>query len=298
LTPTETLSARLAIPAIVAPMFLISGPDLVVECCKAGLLGTFPTLNQRTTEGFDQWLGEIGERLGEADAPYGVNLIVHKTNPRVSADLERIVAHKVPLVITSLGAVPDVVEAVHAYGGVVLHDVINTRHAAKALKAGVDGLIAVCAGAGGHAGTLSPFALVSEIRAFFDGPLALSGAITQGRHVAAARMMGADFGYIGSHFIVAEESMAGDEQKAMMLASSAADIVYTDKVTGIAANFLGASLAASTMPHADGTMSMMEEARAWKTVWGSGQGVGAEKAVRPARAICDELIAQYRAATS
>lgn len=292
------LKSRLAVPAIVAPMFLVSGPDLVTACCAAGLLGTFPALNQRTTEGFDAWLTEIETRLAAAPgaAPYGVNLIVHKSNPRVAADLERIVAHKVPLVITSLGAVPDVVDAVHSYGGLVFHDVTTVRHAQKALSAGVDGLIAVAAGAGGHAGTLSPFALVAEIRDFFDGPLALSGSITQGRQIAAAEMMGADFAYIGTHFIAAQESLASDEQKAMMAKTAAADVRYTDAVTGIGANFLAPSLETATLPDGHGGLSLTDEAKAWKTVWSAGHGVGATHAVRPARAICEELIAGYRAA--
>jgi nitronate monooxygenase len=269
-----------------------------VECCRAGLLGTFPALNQRTREGFEAWLNEIEARLADTPgaAPFGVNLIVHKSNPRVQEDLARIVAHRVPLVITSLGAVPDVVEAVHSYGGLVFHDVISIRHAEKALAAGVDGLIAVAAGAGGHAGTLSPFALVSEIRRIFDGPLALSGAMGEGRHIAAAEVMGADFGYLGSLFIAAEESLASAEQKAMMIGAVAADITYTDKVTGIPANFMRQSLAANGLadagPH--GALDLNSEARAWKTVWSAGHGVGAVKAVRPARVICEELIAGYR----
>ena len=293
-------AGRLAIPAIVAPMFLVSGPALVLECCRAGLVGTFPALNQRTTAGFVEWLDTIEAALAETRgaAPFGVNLIVHRSNARLEADLAAIVAHRVPLVITSLGAVPDVVKAVHGYGGVVLHDVINVRHAEKAVAAGADGLIAVTAGAGGHAGTLSPFALTAEIRSFFDGPLALAGAITEGRHVAAAEMMGADFAYIGSHFIVAEESMAGAAQKAMMVASRAADIVHTDRVTGVGANFLQPSLAAASLPDAHGGLSLDEEARAWKTIWSAGHGVGATRETRPARAICEELIAGYRAATA
>ncbi|MDF0489593.1 nitronate monooxygenase [Sphingomonas sp. H39-1-10] len=298
MTLPAALSSRLAIPAIVAPMFLVSGPDLVVACCTAGLLGTFPALNQRTTEGFEQWLEEIAARLTAVPraAPFGVNLIVHKSNTRLDADLARIVAHKVPLVITSLGAVSEVVRAVQSYGGLVLHDVISTRHAEKAVSAGVDGLIAVCAGAGGHAGTLSPFALVSEIRTFFDGPLALAGAITQGRHIAAARVMGADLGYIGSHFIVAEESLASDAQKAMMLDARAADVVYTDRVTGVNANFLAPSLAAATLPDMHGALSIAEEARAWKSIWSAGQGVGTACAVRPAAEICAALVSEYQAA--
>jgi len=290
------LAERLAIPAIVAPMFLVSGVDLVVACCSAGLLGTFPALNARTGDDLERWLGEIEGRLRAEAAPFGVNLIVHKSNTRLEADLARIVAHKVPVVITSLGAVPDIVAAVHSYGGIVLHDVINVRHAEKAIAAGADGLIAVCAGAGGHAGTLSPFALVAEIRSFFAGPLALAGAISEGRHIAAARMMGADLAYLGSHFIVAEESMASDAQKAMMLGARAADIVHTDRVTGVAANFLKPSLDAATLPDAHGGLSLAEEARAWKSIWSAGHGVGAARAVQPARALCETLIAQYREA--
>lgn len=287
-------AGRLAIPAIVAPMFLVSGPDLVVACCEAGLVGTFPALNQRSSEGFAHWLDEIEARLDGTDAaPFGVNLIVHKSNPRVEADLALICRRRVPLVITSLGAVPDIVDAVHAYGGLVFHDVTNVRHAEKALAAGVDGLIAVAAGAGGHAGTLSPFALVEEIRAIFDGPLALGGAITRGRHVTAARAMGADIAYIGSHFIAAQESLASHEQKSMMLASSAADIVYTDQVTGVGANFLAPSLKAGQLPGSHQGMSLAEEAKAWKTIWSAGQGVGASRSIRPARQLCDELIAEF-----
>ena len=227
--------ARLTIPAIAAPMFLVSGPDLVVETCKAGMCGTFPALNRRTSEGFEDWLNEIQDRLGDDDVPYGVNLIVHQSNPRVQADLELCVKHKVPLVITSLGAVPDLVNAVHSYGGLVFHDVIKRRHAEKAVEAGVDGIIAVAAGAGGHAGTYSPFALVSELRDFFDGAIILSGSMSQGGHIAAAELMGADFGYLGSHFITSKESMASNDQKDMMIGATAKDITYTDKVTGVGA---------------------------------------------------------------
>jgi nitronate monooxygenase len=279
-------------------MFLVSGVELVVACCSAGLLGTFPALNARTGEDLERWLDEVEARLAAVPdaAPFGVNLIVHKSNARLEADLARIVAHRVPVVITSLGAVPDIVAAVHSYGGIVLHDVINVRHAEKAVAAGADGLIAVCAGAGGHAGTLSPFALVAEIRSFFDGPLALAGAITEGRHIAAARMMGADLAYIGSHFITTQESMASDAQKAMMLGARAADIVHTDRVTGVAANFLKPSLDAATLPDAHGGLSLAEEARAWKSIWSAGHGVGAARSVRPARALCETLIAEYREA--
>ena len=292
------LAGRLAMPAIVAPMFLVSGPDLVVECCRAGLLGTFPALNQRTTDGFTEWLDQIEARLEGVAAPYGVNLIVHRTNTRLQADLEVVVARKVPLVITSLGAVPELVDAVHSYGGLVFHDVIGARHAEKAAAAGVDGLIAVCAGAGGHAGTLSAFGFVPELRQIFDGAIVLAGALSEGRHVAAAELIGADFGYFGSHFIAAEESMASPGQKAMMIAARAGDIVHTDRVTGVGANFMRPSLIANGLMEGDAserpTMDMEHEAKAWKTVWSAGHGVGAVRAVRPARALCEELIADYR----
>ena len=297
MTIPSQLAGRLAIPAIVAPMFLISGPDLVVECCKAGLLGTFPALNQRTTDGFIEWLDDIDSRLDGAAAPYGVNLIVHRTNSRLQADLEVIVKRKVPLVITSLGTVREVIDAVHSYGGLVFHDVISARHAEKATRAGADGLIAVSAGAGGHAGTISPFALIDEIRGIFDGALVLAGALSRGRHIAAAELMGADYGYFGSHFIPAAESLASPEQKRMMVEARAADIVHTDKVTGIHANFMRASLAANGLLDAPGHVGALDlegEARAWKTIWSAGHGVGAIKAIRPARAICEDLIAEYR----
>lgn len=274
-------------------MFLVSGPDLVVETCKAGFCGTFPGLNQRTSEGFEEWLIEIKSRLGPDDAPFGVNLIVHPSNPRVQADLMLCVKHEVPLIITSLGAVPDLVSAVHSYGGLVFHDVIMRRHAEKAAEAGVDGIIAVAAGAGGHAGTTSPFALVSEIREFWQGALILSGSMSHGGHVLAAEAMGADFGYFGSHFIAAAESMAPDSQKKMMIGATSRDITYTDKVTGVGANFLTPSLQAATLPDHAGQMSLNEEAKAWKTIWSAGHGVGSVDAVRPAGELCAQIAAEY-----
>ena len=289
----DRFAGGLKAPAIVAPMFLVSGPDLVVESCKAGLCGTFPALNQRSTEGFDEWLCEIEERLGSNAAPYGVNLIVHGSNPRVEADLEVCIKHKVPLIITSLGAVSDLVDAVHSYGGLVFHDVIQRRHAEKAAEAGVDGIIAVAAGAGGHAGTYSPFALTSEIREFWDGALILSGSMSHGSHIAAAQMMGCDFAYFGSHFIAAQESLAPQGQKDMMIGASARDITYTDKVTGVGANFLLPSLEAATLPDHGGEMSLNEEAKAWKTIWSAGHGTGAVREVRPAKDICEQLVAEY-----
>jgi nitronate monooxygenase len=296
----KSLADRLVLPAIAAPMFLTSGPDLVVETCRAGLVGTFPALNQRTTQGFADWCSEIEDRLAAASAPapYGVNLIVHKTNPRVAADLEVVVRHKVPVVITSLGAVPDVIEAVHSYGGLVFHDVINRRHAEKAAQAGADGIICVAAGAGGHAGTISPFALIAEIKAFFDGVIILSGAMNTGRDIAAARAMGADLAYLGTRFIATREAMVDQAQKDMMLGASAADIIYTPNVSGVAANFMRQSLVSvgldpDNLP-AHGGMNMDNEARAWKTVWSAGQGVGSIHDVPTTAELCQRLIAEYR----
>ena len=241
----------LSIPVVAAPMFLISGPKLVVECCKRGVVGTFPALNQRSTEGFDDWLVEIEESLdgfqqddGSPAAPYGVNLIVHRSNPRVEADLEVIVKHRVPLVITSLGAVSELVDAVHDYGGLVFHDVTNRRHAEKAAGAGVDGLICVAAGAGGHAGTLNPMPFIAEMRSFFDGTILLSGCLSTGRDVASAMQMGADLAYLGTRFINTAESRASDEYRQMIIDSRTSDIVYTAAVSGVNANFLRASLEA------------------------------------------------------
>jgi nitronate monooxygenase len=279
-------------------MFLVSGPDLVVEACRAGVVGTFPALNQRTSEGFEAWLEEIEERLAAASAdkpaPYGVNLIVHRSNPRVDADLKLIVKHKVPLVITSLGAVSELVDAVHSYGGLVYHDVINIRHAEKAAGAGVDGLIAVCAGAGGHAGTMSPFALVPEIRSFYDKTILLSGVMSTGRHIAAALMLGADLAYLGTRFIVTKESLAEDGFKQMILSSRGADIVYTPAISGVSGNFLRGSIVEAGLdpenlpPKPEGYQSGAK--RAWKHVWSAGQGVGSIHDV-PTTA---ELVARLR----
>jgi nitronate monooxygenase len=300
----EPLRDRLALPAIAAPMFLVSGPDLVVETCRAGLIGTFPSLNQRTTEGYEAWLDEIEARLapngGERPAPFGVNLILHKSNPRVGADLEVTVKHKVPVVITSLGANAEVVAAVHGYGGLVFHDIINMRHAEKAAAAGVDGLIPVCAGAGGHAGTISPFALVAEIRAFFDKAIILSGAISTGRQVAAALMMGADIAYLGTRFIATRESLAADAFKQMIVSARAGDIVYTPAISGVHGNFLRQSLIEAgfdpdNLPPKP-EMNMNREARekkAWKHVWSAGQGVGSIADVPTVAELCTRLKAEY-----
>jgi nitronate monooxygenase len=287
----------LKLPALAAPMFLTSGPDLVVECCRSGVLGTLPALNARSTEAFDGWLDEIEGRLPDGCAPFGVNLIVHKTNPRLDADLRRVVDHKVPLVITSLGAVTEVVQAVQTYGGLVFHDVITRRHGEKAAAAGVDGLIGVAAGAGGHAGTLSPFALMAELRQVFDGCLVLAGAINTGAQVLAARVMGADMVSIGSRFIATREALVSEAQKLMMVATRAADVVYTPAISGVPANFLRPSLIDNGLDPenlpAHGRLDTGPEARAWKSVWSAGQGVGGIADIPPAAELCARLVAEY-----
>lgn len=301
----EALAGRIRIPAIAAPMFLVSGPDLVVETCRAGILGTFPALNQRQSSGFGDWLSDIGERLSAFPdaAPFGVNLIVHKSNVRLEPDLALCVKHKVPVVITSLGAASEVVEAVHSYGGLVFHDVISVKHARKAAEAGVDGIIAVCAGAGGHGGLLSPFALIPEIRAFFDGAIILSGAISNGAQIAAARVMGADIGYLGTRFINTKESLAEPAYRQMIVDAHAEDIAYTPKVSGVPANFLRASLAAAGIdPDQRGSEGALklhglsDEAKAWKTIWSAGQGVGSVDDVPGAAELCERLVNEYRSA--
>lgn len=293
-----SFEGRLRIPAIAAPMFLTSGPDLVVEACNSGLIGAFPALNQRTTEHYAEWVDEIERRLEPGAAPFGVNLIVHQSNPRLQADLEVTVAKKVPLVITSLGAVRDVVDAVHSYGGLVFHDVVNRRHAEKAAEAGVDGIIAVAAGAGGHAGTLSPFALVSEIRSFFGGTIILSGAISNGKQIAAARVMGADMGYLGTRFIATKEALVEDAYKQMIVNSTAADILYTPAISGVNANFLRPSIVSAGLDpdnlQTKGKLDMENEAKAWKTVWSAGQGAGVISDIPSTAALCSRLINEYQ----
>ena len=298
---------RLAIPAVAAPLFLVSNPDLVVECCRAGIVGTFPALNQRSSETYEAWLVEIRERLdrierdtGRQTAPFGVNLIVHKSNPRVQADLEISIKHKVPLIITSLGAVKELVGAVQGYGGLVFHDVINMRHARKAAEAGVDGLIAVCAGAGGHAGLLSPFALIPEIRKFFPKTILLSGVLSTGRHVAAARMLGADLAYLGTRFTATRESMAPPAFKDMIVSTNAADIVYTAAISGVHGNFLKPSIDATGVPldltASTKQLELSHEKRAWKNVWSAGQGVGSIDDVPSTAELCERLVGEYREA--
>jgi nitronate monooxygenase len=309
-----SLANQLSIPVIGSPLFIISNPDLVLAQCKAGVVGSFPSLNARPLEQLDEWLSLINEELARARAadpsakiaPYAVNLIVHKSNNRIEEDLALCVKHKVPMVITSLGARPEVNAAIHSYGGIVMHDIINIVFAHKALEKGADGLIAVCAGAGGHAGTLSPFALISEIREFFDGPLALSGAISKGEQVLAAQAMGADFAYIGSAFIPTHEARAMDGYKDMIVDSAAKDIVYSSLFTGVHGNYLAPSIAKAGMdpnnlPEGDkATMSFKSgesaKAKAWKDVWGAGQGVGGVKARMGAAEYIAQLKREYETA--
>jgi len=282
---------ELNIPVLAAPMFLISGPQLVIECCKNGIVGTFPALNQRSTDGFESWVIEIKTALadfesstGKKAAPFGVNLIVHQTNPRLQADLAVCVKHEVPLIITSLGAVAELVNTVHGYGGLVFHDIIKKRHAEKAAEAGVDGLILVSAGAGGHAGVTNPISLVAEVRQFFDKTILLSGCLSNGRDIASAMQMGADLAYMGTRFINVHESNADTAYRQMIIDSSASDIVYTAAVSGVNANFLRPSLEAMGITEEQwGNSKKIDfgseldaakaEAKAWKTIWSAGQGV-------------------------
>ncbi len=297
---------ELSLPVVAAPMFLISGPKIVVECCKAGIVGTFPALNQRTTEGFEEWVIQIKTELaafeketGKKAAPFGVNLIVHHTNPRVQADLEICIKHEVPLIITSLGAVSTLVDAVHSYGGLVFHDVIKKRHAIKAADAGVDGLILVAAGAGGHAGTINPISLVAEIKSFFKKTILLSGCMSTGQDVATALQMGADLAYLGTRFINTTESRADERYQQMIIDCGASDIIHTAAVSGVAANFLRPSLEMmgiteelwSHKAKVDfGEELDADEAKAWKTLWSAGQGVTTIHDVLPT----GELIARMK----
>jgi nitronate monooxygenase len=318
----ELLKNRLQLPAVAAPMFLASGPELVIETCKSGMVGSFPALNQRSSEGFEEWLNTINTALakfehdtGKRAAPFAVNLIVHKTNPRLEADLALCVKHKVPMIITSLGAVKSVIDAIHGYGGLVFHDVINARHARKAADAGVDGLIAVCAGAGGHAGSTNPFALVAEIREFFDKTLLLAGAISKGSDIAAARMMGADLAYMGTRFINTQESLVQPEYKQMIVDSMSSDIVYTPNISGVFANFLKPSIVNAGLDpnnleaktdidfgeelevdadHKDGDKA----GGAWKLIWSAGQGVGAIHNIPTTAELVSTLIEEYQSAAT
>ena len=314
MTLPASLSSRLQLPVIGSPLFIISNPDLVIAQCKAGIVGSFPALNARPAPMLEEWLKRITNELAEHDAknpnapsaPFAVNQIVHKSNDRLMHDMEMCVKYKVPVVITSLGARVEVNEAVHSYGGIVFHDIINTTFAKKALEKGADGLIAVAAGAGGHAGTLSPFALIQEIRAFFDGPLALSGSIATGRAVLAAQAMGADLGYIGSAFIATHEANASEAYKQGIVDGTADDIVYTNLFTGVHGNYLKPSIIAAGLdpdhlPESDPSKMSFgsggsSKAKAWKDIWGSGQGIGAIHARESAGEYIARLKHEYQAA--
>lgn len=310
----DILKDNLSVPVVAAPLFIISNPDLVLAQCKAGVVGSFPSLNARPIEQLDDWLAQITEELANYKsanpdkkvAPFAVNQIVHKSNNRLQQDIELCVKHKVPIVITSLGAVPEINDAVHSYGGIVLHDIINNRHANSAIRKGADGLIAVATGAGGHAGVLSPFALIQEIRDWFDGPLLLSGSIANGGAILAAQAMGADLAYIGSPFIATHEARAIDEYKQAIVDGGASDIVYTNLFTGVHGNYLKpsiirAGLDPDNLPESDPSkMSFAsgsgDAAKAWKDIWGCGQGIGAVKSVTSAQEYIEKLTAEYKAA--
>ncbi|MEO3470524.1 nitronate monooxygenase family protein [Roseomonas sp. CAU 1739] len=311
MTLIESLKGRLRLPLIGSPLFIISVPDLVVAQCTSGVIGSMPSLNARPVEQLDEWLAEIKERLAAHDAahpdrpsaPFAINLIVHRSNDRLEQDLALCVKHKVPLVISSLGARPEVNDAIHSYGGHIIHDVINQTFAHKAIEKGADGLVLVAAGAGGHAGAQSPFAMLQETRAWFDGPIALSGAMAHGRSILAAEAMGADFAYMGSAFIATEEARAVEDYKAMIVAAEASDIIYTNLITGVHGNYLKPSLRKAGLdPENLGGIegSQMnfgtERKRKWKDIWGAGQSVSGVKEVVPAAALIDRLAGEYAAA--
>ena len=308
-----SLTDSLSLPLVAAPMFLISGPELALACCKQGIVGSFPALNQRTSEGFEEWLIQMNEELAayrsanpEAKtAPYAVNLIVHRTNPRWQADLELCVKHKVPMIITSLGAASQVVEAVHSYGGVVFHDVTNQKHARKAAEAGVDGIIAVAAGAGGHAGTINPFVLVHEIREVFDGTILLAGGLSHGEDLLAAQALGADLAYLGTRFINTFESQADEAYRNMIIEAVSGDIIHTPAVSGVPASFMRQSLEAAGFPmdklnqageinYGEKLKPIDDEAKAWKTVWSAGQGVSQIHDVLSVSELVSRLTEEYR----
>ena len=310
----EFLQNNLRVPVVGSPLFLVSGPELVIAQCKAGIIGSFPALNARPAEVLDEWLTRINTELEEYKAanpdavvaPYAVNQICHASNDRLMEDMETCVKHKVPIIITSLRPPAEIVEAAHSYGGVVYHDVINVKHARKAAEEGVDGLILVCAGAGGHAGALSPFALLREVKEWFDGTILLSGAIGDGFCVASALAMGADLAYIGTRFIATEEANADQNYKDMLIQSAADDIVYSSLFTGVMGNYLKPSIAAAgldpnNLPEADkskmnfGSGGNMKT-KAWKDIWGSGQGIGGIQDVEPVEAVVSRLETEYRTA--
>jgi nitronate monooxygenase len=311
----SSLASKLRLPVIASPLFIISNPDLVLAQCKAGVVGSFPALNARPAEVLDEWLARITEELAAYDrahpdepaAPFAVNQIVHKSNDRLEHDVAACVKYRVPVVITSLGARPDLNDAIHSYGGIVLHDVISIEHAHKAIERGADGLIAVAAGAGGHAGALSPFALLQEIRAWWDGPLALSGSIANGSAIFAAQAAGADLAYIGSAFIATDEANATDAYKRAIVDAKAEDILYTNYFTGVLGNYLkpsirNAGLDPAALPQADPSKmnfgSGTDTKKAWKDIWGCGQGIGAVSDVLPTAALVARLAEEYEAAVA
>lgn len=309
----QQLIDDLALPVISAPMFLASGPEMVIAACRSGIVGAFPSLNQRSAAGYEAWLEQIGAGLEQGPlpgvprvGPYGVNLNVHKTNKRMDADLELTVKHRVPVVITSLGAVKEVVQAIQSYGGVVFHDVVSLRHAQKALDAGVDGVIAVTAGAGGHAGTLNPFAFLYELRKLTDKKLILAGAISTGRQIAAALMAGADMVSMGTRFIATQESPANNEYKEMLTAAAAGDIVYTPKISGVNANFISQSLLANGIDlkqlddhgPADMGVELGEDSKAWRDIWSAGHGIGAVHDIPTMAELVNRLRREYAAAVT
>lgn len=304
-------SFNLSLPVVASPMFICSQLDLVKECCKNGIIGTFPALNQRSSEGFEDWLVELKadfkaweEEHNKKAPPYGVNLIVHRTNPRVGADLEICVKHQVPIIITSLGAVKDLVDEVHAYGGLVFHDVTNKRHAQKAIEAGVDGLILVTAGAGGHAGTTNPIPFIAEIREIWDGLILLGGNISTGQDIASVLQMGADIAYMGTRFINTDEAVASDDYKQMIIDAGTDDIVYTAAISGVSANFLKESLIKAGIPEEmwklknkiDFGEELDSEAKAWSTIWSAGQGVATIKDTLPAADLIKRLKKEFKEA--
>lgn len=294
---------KLKLPVIAAPMFLVSGVDLVVEACKSGIVGTFPALNARSSEIFEQWLIEIKEKLKDCpDAgPFGVNLIVHRSNPRLEADLKICIKHEVPLIITSLGAVSDLVDQVHSYGGVVFHDVTIKKHAIKASEAGVDGIIAVSAGAGGHAGTIHPFSLLDEIKSSYKGKVILAGSIGAGKHIKAAQILGADYAYMGTRFIATKESQAQEDYKKMLVEAEATDIIHTPAVSGVPANFMRQSLVKNGYEDTKkkgevdfgDKLTLDDEAKAWKDVWSAGHGVSQIHEVPSVKELVERLKTEY-----
>ncbi|MEC4113942.1 nitronate monooxygenase family protein [Myroides pelagicus] len=304
----QELKERVTLPIIVSPMFIVSGTRLVIECCKNGIVGTFPALNGRSSEDFEAMLKEVTTELakfeqetGKKAAPFGVNIIVNKTNPRVMPDLQLCVKYKVPIIITSLGAVKDLVDAVHSYGGLVFHDIIKKRHAEKAAEAGVDGLICVAAGAGGHAGTASPFALISEIKQFFKGAVLLAGSLDTGSDILAAQTMGADFAYMGTRFIATEECDAVQEYKQMIVDSGVDDILYTDGVSGVNANFLKPSIERAALDlnekkEEDFSQLTAANSKAWKDIWSAGHGSAGIHQVLSVAGLVDQLKQEYKQA--